>query len=605
MAKKTEMRESVIDKELLDELEFGAYEESDSVEVDVILNFESAEKMKELFDKLTEKAAETTEDTLTELSYDGIVDAMEIEEVVLEKSITESGVDVNAAKSKTSGKTDAAALSFVDSVSIRLPKFLLYSIGDPEIAKKYGITKIEEDQEFEEFVEESVKQIDVVSLWGESKGYAGKEITKGYTGKEIKVAVIDTGVDVAHRDLEGKIVETKDFTGDGFGDATGHGTHVATTILGSGAASGGRFRGVAFNAKLYAGKVLYMKDGRGRGKGSWIVRAIGWAVKNDVDVINLSLGSKKPKHGRDTLSLAVNKAVDEGIVVCVAAGNSGRNGNSTIGAPGAAEKAITVGAVDPDNAIAVFSSQGPVEAEYLKPDIVAPGVDIVAGLAAGFSYRGPSHTNKPDLAEELKESYTHKSGTSMATPICAGVCALMLEAYYKKNGEEHREKRKEEGLSTKVKKALLSTARNLGEDEYKQGKGLIRPGDAAKALVPSMSLPSPIQAPKEGYTNEQLLEMLNNLGTDKLDGATPENTPLLNYLRTDLIQLIQYMVVVRQRDGEAGSRVKPLWEDYTQLLEISERDMQARVAELEDRIAELEKPSSKAKRKSAKSKKSK
>jgi hypothetical protein len=181
----------------------------------------------------------------------------------------------------------------------------------------------------------------------------------------------------------------------------------------------------------------------------------------------------------------------------------------------------------------------------------------------------------------------------------------MLEAYYKKNGEGHREKRKEEELSTKVKKALLSTAQNLGEDEYKQGRGLIRPGDAAKALVPSMSLPAPIQAPKEGYTNEQLLEMLNNLGADKLDEATPENTPLLNYLRMDLIQLIRYMVVVRQRDGEAGSRVKPLWEDYTQLLEISERDMQARVAELEDRIAELEKSGTKAKRKSAKSKKSK
>ena len=595
MTKKTEMQESVIDEELLDELEFGAYEESDSVEVDVILNFESLERMKELFDKLKEKAVEgATEDTLTELSYDDLVDAMEIEEFVLEKSITEAGVDINTAKSKTSGKTDAAALFFVDSMSIRLPKFLIYSMGELEIAKKYGITRIEEDQEIEEFIEESVRQIDVVSLWEE-----GKE----YTGKGIKVAVIDTGVDEAHRDLEGKIVETKDFTGAGLGDATSHGSHVASTILGSGATSGGRFKGVAFDAKLYAGKVLYMKDGRGRGKGSWIVRAIDWAVKNDVDVINLSLGSKKPKHGRDTLSLAVNKAVDEGIVVCVAAGNSGRNGNSTIGAPGAAEKAITVGAVDPDNAIAVFSSQGPVEAEYLKPDIIAPGVDIVAGLAAGFSYRGPSHTNKPDLAKELKESYTHKSGTSMATPICTGVCALMLEAYYKKNGEGHREKRKEEELSTKVKTALLDTARDLGEDKYKQGRGLIRPGDAVNKLLGKK--PPIVEVSKKGYTNEQLLEMLNNLGTDKLDAATPENKPYLDYLRMDLIHLIRYMVILRQRDGEAGSRVKQLWEDYTQILEISKRDMQARVAELEDRIAELEKSNTKAKRKSAKIKKSK
>lgn len=578
---------AIIDEELLDEFEFGAYEESDSVEVDVIVDFESAEKMKEFFDKIGKKAKKApAEDVITELSYDDIVDAIEIEEAVLEKSIKEAGVDVNTAKSKTTGKTDVAALAFVDSVSIRLPKFLIYSIAEPEIAKKYGIRKIEEDREFEEFVEESVKQIGVAPLWDE-----------GYTGKGIKVAVIDTGVDETHRDLEGKIIETKDFTGEGFRDATGHGTHVATTILGTGAALDGRLKGVAFDAKLYAGKVLYLKEGRGRGKGSWIIQAIDWAVKEDVDVINLSLGSKKPKHGKDALSLAVNKAVDEGVVVCVAAGNSGRNGNSTIGAPGAAAKAITVGAVDPENKIAVFSSQGPVEAEYLKPDIVAPGVDIVAGLAAGFSYRGPSHTDKPDLAEELKESYTYKSGTSMATPICAGVCALMLEAYYKKY-ENHRAKRKEEKLSTKVKDALLSTARNLGDDKYKQGKGLILPSDAINTFVPGIRVRvTPV--PEEGYTNEQLLGMLKNLSMDKIERVTPENMPLLNQLRMNLIQLIRYIVILRQRDGEAGSRVRLLWENYTRLLDMLEKDMQARVAELEKRIAELEKLKEGAKKRGA------
>lgn len=582
--KEKKRQRAIIDEELLDEFEFGAYEESDSVEVDVIVDFESAEKMKEFFDKIGKKAKKApAEDVITELSYDDIVDAIEIEEAVLEKSIKEAGVDVNTAKSKTTGKTDVAALAFVDSVSIRLPKFLIYSIAEPEIAKKYGIRKIEEDRDFEEFVEESVKQIGVAPLWDE-----------GYTGKGIKVAVIDTGVDETHRDLEGKIIETKDFTGEGFRDATGHGTHVATTILGTGAALDGRLRGVAFDAKLYAGKVLYLKEGRGRGKGSWIIQAIDWAVKEDVDVINLSLGSKKPKHGKDALSLAVNKAVDEGVVVCVAAGNSGRNGNSTIGAPGAAAKAITVGAVDPENKIAVFSSQGPVEAEGLKPDIVAPGVDIVAGLAAGFSYRGPSHTDKPDLAEELKESYTYKSGTSMATPICAGVCALMLEAYYKKY-ENHRAKRKEEKLSTKVKDALLSTARNLGDDKYKQGKGLILPSDAINTFVPGIRVRvTPV--PEEGYTNEQLLGMLKNLSMDKIERVTPENMPLLNQLRMNLIQLIRYIVILRQRDGEAGSRVRLLWENYTRLLDMLEKDIQARVAELEKRIAELEKLKESAKK---------
>ncbi len=117
-----------------------------------------------------------------------------------------------------------------------------------------------------------------------------------------------------------------------------------------------------------------------------------------------------------------------------------------------------------------------------------------------------------------------------------------------------------------------------------------------------MKLP---EVSKEGYTNEQLLEMLNDLSADKLDGATPENVPLLNYLRTDLVQLIRYMVVLRKRDRESRSRVEPLWEDYNQLLGVSKRDMQARVAELEGRIAELEKSSTKAKRKPAKRKTSK
>ena len=130
--KEKKRQRAIIDEELLDEFEFGAYEESDSVEVDVIVDFESAEKMKEFFDKIGKKAKKApAEDVITELSYDDIVDAIEIEEAVLEKSIKEAGVDVNTAKSKTTGKTDVAALAFVDSVSIRLPKFLIYSIAEP------------------------------------------------------------------------------------------------------------------------------------------------------------------------------------------------------------------------------------------------------------------------------------------------------------------------------------------------------------------------------------------------------------------------------------------------------------------------------------------
>jgi subtilisin family serine protease len=171
-------------------------------------------------------------------------------------------------------------------------------------------------------------------------------------------------------------------------DDQGHGTHVAATAAGNGV-----LKGVAPDAKIVAYKVL-----GSNGAGSWesVISAIERSVDSNqdgdfsdkLDVISLSLGG--PGNPGDPVSQAIDNVVDEGVVAVVAAGNSGYFGENTIKSPGTARKAITVGAVDKQDQIAWFSSRGPViwedehgkEKVLIKPDVVAPGVDICAAQSS-------------------------------------------------------------------------------------------------------------------------------------------------------------------------------------------------------------------------------
>ncbi|MCL7384472.1 MAG: S8 family serine peptidase, partial [Thaumarchaeota archaeon] len=163
-----------------------------------------------------------------------------------------------------------------------------------------------------------------------------------------------------------------------------------------------RYIGVAPKANLLEGKVL---NRWGWGYGSWIISGIEWAVENGADVISMSLGGW-PTDGTDPLSLAVDWAFDQGVLVVVAAGNMGRYFGITT--PGAARKALTVGAVDDYDNIAWFSSRGPTLDYRVKPEIVAPGVNICSSV--------PYYV--------FGMSYSCWSGTSMATPHVAGAAAL-------------------------------------------------------------------------------------------------------------------------------------------------------------------------------------
>ncbi|MFI1655419.1 S8 family serine peptidase [Streptomyces sp. NPDC020472] len=273
----------------------------------------------------------------------------------------------------------------------------------------------------------------------------------GLTGKGVKVAVLDTGADLGHPDLAGRISESKSFIeGQEVADRNGHGTHVSSTVGGSGAASDGEEKGVAPGATLAVGKVL---SDQGSGTESQIIAGMEWAAKDiDAKIVSMSLGSPEPSDGTDPMAQAVNAlSAETGALFVIAAGNSGAPGS--IGSPGAADSALTVGAVDSADRAAYFTSQGPRHGDQaLKPDVSAPGVDILAARSQLVAGSGP---------------YTSLSGTSMATPHVAGVAALLAEKHPDWTGAQ-------------LKNALMSSSRTLDAGAYELGAGRV---DVAAAIT--------------------------------------------------------------------------------------------------------------------------
>ncbi|MBI5305197.1 MAG: S8 family peptidase [Chloroflexi bacterium] len=265
----------------------------------------------------------------------------------------------------------------------------------------------------------------------------------GLTGKGIKVGVVDTGLDATHPDFAGRVAAIKDFTGEGDLDGNGHGTHVAGTIGGSGAASGGVYRGVAPECTLYAAKVL---TSSGFGSISGVIAGVEWAVDQGVRTMNLSLGMDGSCDGTDALSEACDAAVARGVAVCVAAGNAGPSAY-TVGSPGCAKNVITVGATTKNDDAIYFSSRGPTADGRIKPDLCFPGVDIIA-----------PHAVNTQIGQIVNQFYTTLSGTSMATPHATGSCALLLQD-------------NPTASPGQIKNLLMASAVNLGLDPNTQGSG--------------------------------------------------------------------------------------------------------------------------------------
>ncbi|PYZ97789.1 serine protease [Alteribacter lacisalsi] len=255
------------------------------------------------------------------------------------------------------------------------------------------------------------------------------------TGKGVTIAILDTGVD-PHKDLEGRITAFKDFIHNEAEpyDDNGHGTHCAGDAAANGVSSDGRYKGPAPEASIIGVKVL---DKIGAGSMETVMEGIEWCLQYNeefphrpIHVINLSLGSRAQRFDTeedDPIIRMVNVAWRNGIVVCAAAGNEGP-GEQTIASPGVSSTILTVGALDDqdtinrdDDEVAEFSSRGPTVYGQIKPDILAPGVSIVSLRSPG------SYLDKLQKQARVGSDYVALSGTSMATPIVAGIVALMLQ----------------------------------------------------------------------------------------------------------------------------------------------------------------------------------
>ncbi|MGP2440467.1 S8 family peptidase [Streptomyces sp. JW3] len=312
-----------------------------------------------------------------------------------------------------------------------------------------GIAHVWLDGVREASLDTSVPQIGAPQAWA-----------AGYDGKGVKIAVLDTGVDATHPDLKNQVVAAKNFsTSADATDKYGHGTHVASIAAGTGAKGGGTFKGVAPGAQLLNGKVL---SDDGYGDDSSILAGMEWAAEQGADIVNLSLGGGDTPE-IDPLEAEVNKlSAEKGILFAIAAGNEGEYGDQTIGSPGSAAAALTVGAVDGKDALAEFSSTGPGLDGQIKPDVTAPGVDITAASAPGSV-----------IAQEVGESpagYVTISGTSMATPHVAGAAAILKQQH-------------PDWTYAELKAALTGSAKGGKYSPFQQGSGRIQVDKAITQTV--------------------------------------------------------------------------------------------------------------------------
>lgn len=300
-----------------------------------------------------------------------------------------------------------------------------------ELAKDERIVRIWRDEPVEAFyrscyynpmLNDAIPLQGIDSIWDE-----------GYLGKDIVIGVADTGVDDTHPALAGRIIKKAHTIGESDEDGHGHGTHVISCAGGDGDV----YKGSAPEASFVSVKVL--NDG-GNGSLSSVMNGVNWLMNdeyNNVDIINLSLGSSMiVTDGSDPLSQTCALAIRKGKIVVVAAGNNGPKVGS-IAVPACREEVIAVGASDKSDKLVFFSGRGPTSDNRIKPDITAVGKDVVGARAKGTTMGTP-----------INQYYTKASGTSFASPIVAGLCALLLQKNNKLNQYD-------------IKNILMGTAKKI------------------------------------------------------------------------------------------------------------------------------------------------
>lgn len=307
------------------------------------------------------------------------------------------------------------------------------------------------------------------------KGVVGKEDADidaptawDTTQNGVKVAILDCGINESHPDLAGKVVDRQDFTtsASGTNDIYGHGTHVAGIVAAVTNNSDG-VAGVCPGCQLLNGKVL---NDSGSGAYSWIANGIVWAADNGVKVINLSLGGPAKS---TTLQNAVNYAWNKDVVVVAAAGNSN---DSSYTYPAAYTNAIAVAATDNQDKRAYFSSYG---AKWV--DIAAPGAYIFSTWKDGVSNANP----QPECYGTI--CYKYASGTSMSTPIVAGVAGLVWTSSYNQS-------------ASSVRARIESTADKIPGTGIYWSAGRVNAANAVRQSASPSPTPSPTLSPSPSPT---------------------------------------------------------------------------------------------------------
>ncbi len=285
------------------------------------------------------------------------------------------------------------------------------------------------------------------------------DIQKSIIEDKIAVAILDTGIG-RHPDFENRVVAFADFVNGRLAsyDDSGHGTHVAGCVGGNGYASHGLYRGMAPACRFCIGKVL---DQNGEGCIESMYRGLMWVLENrkryQIRVLNVSLGigtSGEMERMGELVEL-LDAAWEQGLVVVCAAGNNGPK-EGTISPLGTSRRVITVGCHDGGyfgarrGLCENYSGRGSRNMLYRKPDVVAPGTDIIS---CNIQWKGNDRIG-------YRNAYTKKSGTSMATPVVSGAAALFMQKYPQADNEQ-------------VKRRMIYSAHDIGDAWNKQGWGML------------------------------------------------------------------------------------------------------------------------------------
>ncbi|MBW4491166.1 MAG: S8 family serine peptidase [Trichocoleus desertorum ATA4-8-CV12] len=358
-----------------------------------------------------------------------------------------------------------------------------------QIASRSDVEQIEFDKPLKLELDQSAVAVGVVDA--RTQGLVG-------TGKGMIVAVLDSEVDINHPDLKGRVVHKRNYTNEEWGNPHPHGTHVAGIIAGNGS----KYKGMAPGAIIWNYKIFptqYKESTESSGsKGADAIEDVVKDMQQEkrLRIANCSWGVPSPTlDGNSAVSETAERATKLGLVLVKSAGNDGdKKPLPNITSPADARgDVIVVGASSRDSAkVMPFSSRGPTSDNRPKPDILAPGEQIMSAKPGG--------------------SYTRQSGTSMASPHIAGIAALILERYPKLQ-------------PLQVKRILMQSAKKLDSsefDENAQGAGLV---DAAKALqiagqpLAEAEKVTPRSSVKEWTLLEQVNIAVRNTGDETMQAV--------------------------------------------------------------------------------------